>query len=356
MGRIPSLDRPIFSFSCRAVLAVVSSALLFSCGSPSKPTVIPPPPTDPPSIACPTVSPAQSPDGSPIPVIYAEPMLSGGQQPFTLSCTPVSGATYTVGTTTVTCTVTDARQRTSSCTFPVTVAIPPIPKLSATKFVAFGDSITWGEDGRSLAAFGALPIGRSYPSFNVGDSAVYPSVLQGLLQARYKNQLIRVDNAGQKGEAVTDSATRGRFSSVLRGGQYENVLIMEGANDLADRDAQIIPTVINGLRQMILDAQSRGIRPYLATIPPEHHGCCPDRGLASSLVPGFNDRVRDLARQEGVTLVDVYDALLPNESAYIGFDGLHPTVEGYAKIASTFFESIKATLEVRQTLGPAMAR
>lgn len=349
MGRI-QLDRPISFLSRRFALIVSAGALLSGCGGPTKPTVINPPPTDPPQIACPTVSTASSPDGNPIPVAYADPTITGGQQPFNLSCTPVSGASYPIGTTTVTCAVTDAQQRTSNCTFAVTVVKPAPPRVSATKYVAFGDSITWGEDGRSLVAPELWsPRARNYPSLQVGLTQTYPNVLQALLAGRYTTQSFRVDNAGQKGEAVTDSTTLGRFSSWLAGGRYEAVLIMEGANDLADRDAAIEPQVIAGLRQMILDARSRGVRPFLATIPPEHHGCCPDRGLAASLVPGFNDRVRDLARQEGATLVDVYDALLPNESVYIGFDGLHPTVEGYAKIAETFFTAIKQTLEVPST-------
>ena len=339
-----NLDRPISFRHTRALLIVALATLLPACGGPNTPTPVVPP-TDPPSIACPTVQPAASPDGSPVPIVYAEPIVSGGQQPITLSCTPVSGATYAVGTTDVTCTVTDAQKRSSACTFPVTVAIPKPPKISLTNFVAFGDSITWGEDGRASYAFW-VPGLRNYPAFNVGVGQTYPDVLQGLLRGRYTTQSFVVDNYGEKGEAVTGSGTRSRFSSVMRTGRYEAVLIMEGANDLADRDARIISSVIFGLRQMILDAKSRGVRPCLATIPPQHHGCCPDRGLAFSIVPELNAGIRNLAQQEGMTLVDLYEAMLPNESTYIGFDGLHPTTEGYAKMANTFFDALKKTLEI----------
>jgi len=30
---------------------------------------------------------------------------------------------------------------------------------------------------------------------------------------------------------------------------------------------------------------------------------------------------------------------------YVGFDGLHLTADGYAKVADTFFTALKATLE-----------
>jgi lysophospholipase L1-like esterase len=143
-------------------------------------------------------------------------------------------------------------------------------------------------------------------------------------------------------------------------GQYEVVLIMEGANDLLEtRDAAVEPLVIAGLQQMVRDAKSRAIRPYLATIPPEQDGCCPDRGISWRQVPDFNNLIRNLAVQEGVPLVDVYQALVGDVADYIGFDGLHPTAQGYTKIADTFFAALTQTLGVAQsrnrTYSPASA-
>ena len=101
------------------------------------------------------------------------------------------------------------------------------------------------------------------------------------------------------------------------------------------------------MRQMLRNAKGRGVQPYLATIPPENpSGCCPPRGGASQMVPGFNDQLRSLAASENVPLVDVYQALNTAVGTYIGFDGLHPTAPGYAKMADTFFTSIMQTLEV----------
>jgi lysophospholipase L1-like esterase len=98
---------------------------------------------------------------------------------------------------------------------------------------------------------------------------------------------------------------------------------------------------------MIRDARSRDIRPYLATIPPMNPAACSPvcRGLAWSLVSGFNDSVRGLAMAENVPLVDVYQGFEGN-FALLGPDGLHPSAEGYAKIAELFFTAIKQTLEV----------
>jgi lysophospholipase L1-like esterase len=313
------------------------------CSSTTAPTPIPP--TDPPSISCPAAKTAQSADGNPVAVTYSDPTFTGGQSPFTLACTPVSGATYPVGATTVTCTITDAQHRTSNCAFPVTVVMPPPPHLSVTTFVAFGDSITWGEDGRDSALQSQSQRGKSHPAVQFPAPETYPGVLAQELMSRYRTQSLIVFNAGKAGESVTDPATLPRFSSAVDGGLYAVVLIMEGANDLGG-GAGIEPAVIAGLRSMIVDARGHGVRPYLATIPPEVDvPCCPDRGDASTLVPGFNDSVRMLARDQGVTLVDVYAALNTDVATYIGFDGLHPTAQGYAKIADTFFAVLEQTLE-----------
>jgi len=133
------------------------------------------------------------------------------------------------------------------------------------------------------------------------------------------------------------------------------VLIMEGTNDLYIHDSRTIPPAIAGLRQMLRDAKSRGIRPYLATIPPMN----PDgfRGAAYSwyLVSEFNDRVRELAVSEGVTLVDVHQGF-NNDFTLLGGDGLHPNADGYARIADLFFTAIKQTLEVPSPVpGPTRA-
>ena len=271
--------RPIF-FMRALVVSLVLAATFVSCGSPTKPS---PPTTDSPSIKCPDAVTKPSIDGNPIPVTYTDPVVSGGQAPFTLACTPVSGANFNVGMTTVNCKVTDAVQRTASCTIPVTVVVPPKPVLVATRFVAFGDSMTLGENG---IGFSAGQSSRVHPLVVFPSFQTYPGVLSSDLLARYTTQSPFVANEGLAGEKVTGSTTTepkeaapARFSRVIAGGHYDVVLIMEGANDLSNRDSRIEPSVIAGLRSMILDAKSRNMRVLLATVPPEQPGGFPDRGL-----------------------------------------------------------------------------
>jgi lysophospholipase L1-like esterase len=332
-----------FIIFLRGLTGVAASVLLSSCGS--KTPTTPTPTTDPPMIACPASTTATSTDGNPVPVSYSAPTVSAGQPPLTVACTPVSGATFPVGPTNVSCTVTDAIKRTAPCSFTVTVVVPP--KLSATSFVAFGDSITWGENGKNASVQG-FPL--LHPAVQFPISETYPDVLKQQLAARYTTQSFIVDNAGSSGESVTDSGTRSRFSQTIAGGRYQVVLLMEGVNDLEQRDSRVYPAVIAGLRQMILDAKSRQMQVFLATIPPENQSapCC--RNLSWSLVAPLDDQIRGLASEQAVPLVDVYQALDTDINTYIGPDGLHPTAAGYAKIADTFFTMITQTLEIKPTM------
>ncbi|HWF83796.1 MAG TPA: GDSL-type esterase/lipase family protein [Vicinamibacterales bacterium] len=346
------LDRLIHCLRGLVPLAAAAT-LLSSCGGSTQPTPVTP--TDPPAISCPTAAMAQSVDGNPVPVTYADPTVTGGQTPLTVACTTVSGATFSVGTKTVSCTVTDAQKRTATCSFTVSVVVPAQPVISVTSFVAFGDSITWGEDGQN---FSAQSLSRLRPAAQLPVVQTYPGALAQMLLGRYSTPSIHVDNAGQPGESVTGNGpvpsepAPSRFSRTIAGGRYQVALIMEGANDLAQRDSKVDPAVIDGLRQMILDAKSRNMQALLATIPPENAAapCC--RALGWSLVAPFNDLVRGLASQQAVPLVDVYAALNGDVNTYIGPDGLHPTAAGYAKIADTFFGVIKQTLEVTATITP----
>jgi lysophospholipase L1-like esterase len=240
---------------------------------------------------------------------------------------------------------TDALQRTDVCSFVITVRPPPM--LATTSFAAFGDSITSGEDGMNVPTTLAE---RFYPRRLLPDTQTYPGVLQQNLTDKYRTQSPAVANKGFPGEAVTDPGTFSRFVGLTSSRQYQAVLIMEGSNDLmlGTRDSSVLPLAIEGLRQMLRDAKSRGIRPYLATIPPINPEGSRGRFWGADLVPGFNAGIRAVAAAEGVTLVDVHDGFAGN-LALLGPDGLHPNVAGYARIADVFFGAIQATLEISAT-------
>jgi lysophospholipase L1-like esterase len=234
----------------------------------------------------------------------------------------------------------------------VTVLAPP--KLSSTSFLAFGDSITYGEDGQnSVAPSVSLMASRFHPSVQLPLVQQYPQELKQSLVDRYKTQNPSVANEGHPGEAAGDPDTLVRFMRLTASRQYSVVLLMEGSNDIFYGDASREPAAYDGLRAMIRNAKANSMRPYLATIPPTNPTACDPvcRGRDPfALVSGFNDGVRALAVSEGVTLVDVYQAFGGNLSL-LGPDGLHPAAAGYQKIADTFFTAIKQTLEVPAASG-----
>jgi lysophospholipase L1-like esterase len=339
--------------SCLGIVATTQA-----CGD-SAPTTGPTP-TGPkilcPAAPLPTV--AVGPQGAS--VIFGAASVTGGALPVSTSCTPASGSTFPVGNTSVACTATDAQQRTDACSFSVVVQPPPVtPTIIFTRFVAFGDSITWGEDGDPLVLCGpnnnvVTGSPRVHPAQQVAQP--YPMLLRQNLQARYATQTAQllVDNQGAPGEDTSGSppgATLARFQNVLaassRLGFYQAVLLMEGTNDIFyGNDSAKIGAAVTNLGAMVDYAKSRNVRPFLATVPPMVPGG--DRACGNREVVPLDDGIRMLAAQKGVTLVDVYAGLGASYQQYIGPDGLHPNAAGYAKIADTFFTTLKQTLEVPQ--------
>jgi hypothetical protein len=101
---------------------------------------------------------------------------------------------------------------------------PSPPRLSRTRFMAFGDSFTAGEvTNPATAAPGTIT------RLIVVPSASYPSVLQSRLQSTYTSQSssISVTNAGEPGERILDGAQR--FPGVYDASRPEVVLLQEGA-------------------------------------------------------------------------------------------------------------------------------
>lgn len=285
------------------------------------------------AIACPTAEPVQSMDDNPVPVTFGAAMASGGVAPLTTTCSAQPGTAFPVGTTTVTCTVADARGITAACSFPVVVR--PAPRLTATRFLAFGDSITYGVD--------SPPIPTAAPSF------AYPEQLRQRLAARYRFQTPEVVNVGWPGEQAQDGGIR-RFPAELSLHRPDVVILMEGTNDLLTPGDIGLDRGIDALREMILQAKGAGAQVLLSTIIPQRMDGfrVPNRNPLAIRVAPFNDRVRALAAEQNVPLVDMH-AVFAADMSLIGIDDVHPTVRGFEVMADTFFEAIRTHFEVTFT-------
>lgn len=302
----------------------LSAMCALQCGSnPTGPSTI--------TLACPAAQSVASVSGLPIAVTFALPTASGGTAPITTTCTPPSGANFPIGSTTVTCTAADAKQQTASCSFSVAVTAPP--RVSVTRYVAFGDSITEGLP----RTFGPTLLDPPPPGS-------YPAQLYALLTARYTAQVesIVVFDEGVGGELIANGLAR--LTDVLNTHNAGALLLMEGANDLNSFGASGIVPSVSGLRQMIRNATGRSMQVFVGTLLPMRAGL-PRTGGADFVVPA-NEAIRAVAREEGAILVDLYQAFGGTaDPSLISSDGLHPTAKGNELIAQTFFDAIRMRLE-----------
>jgi lysophospholipase L1-like esterase len=228
---------------------------------------------------------------------------------------------------------------------PAGIVAPTPTALGASRFVAFGDSITSGirssYDGRML--YDGLP-------------GAYPERLQLGLNYYHAPQRFTVINGGAPGEAIARGAL-GRLQLVLAVDRPQALLLLEGINDLAGDIP--IPETIAALRGAIDISLEQNVPVLIATMfqtyptvkpatdtnPPE------ERDNAAGLVPEFNRQIRQMAAvkiaaRQNVTLVDL-EAAFGNNRGLLGGDGLHPTPEGYDRMAGEFLRAIQRAFPIR---------
>jgi lysophospholipase L1-like esterase len=241
--------------------------------------------------------------------------------------------------------VTDSRGQLGQCTFSVILSAPT---LSVTKFLAFGDSFTEGENGQ-LAILGS-PI--------VDPPNAYPTKLQALLNAEFVGQNIAVPARGVGGE--TAEAGLARLPGVLAVERPGALLLLEGYNNLTGpcppgsgatpACTAAISTVVAALRSdiRVALAPSTGVRfVFVSTLtPPGPVVGSRDRRIAPDAIVLANAQLAPMIRAEGATLVDPHPLFLGHESQYVGDDGLHLRAPGYQVLAETFFAAIKGTIPV----------
>jgi lysophospholipase L1-like esterase len=265
-------------------------------------------------------------------VTYERPESRNGQGTVSVACTPPSGTTFPVGVTQTECVATDSLNRTGSCTFAVTVAGPP--RLSRTRIMAFGDSLTEGY----------TVVGSDPYNLVVAPATAYPTVLARLLSARYTDQSITVFNRGLGGEQSWRALSR--FIATFVSDNPNVVVLHEGYNDYlrAESGAIGIANIDAGIRELAGEARRRGARVFICTLAPNR----PDRiQIPTSALLEINERLRTIARNEGAVLVDLYSALRLDINGNISIDGLHLTPLGYQRVAETVFAAIRADLEIR---------
>jgi hypothetical protein len=199
-------ERPISKpVHLKRTIVLVMSTGAICCGgrkSPNPPTPI----SNPPTVSCPEEMALASHQGQPQPTAnFDTPPAQDGEPPVIFTCTPDSGSEFPNGQTTVTCEATDSRGRKGSCMF--SVVVTPVPLLSKTRFMAFGDSLTEGKT--TLLPRGAVVIPtRKPPVYN--NDVSYVSQLYTKMAERYQDQEITIIAEGFGGLAAADDTERER--------------------------------------------------------------------------------------------------------------------------------------------------
>jgi lysophospholipase L1-like esterase len=220
-----------------------------------------------------------------------------------------------------------------------------VPSLTRTRFLAFGDSMTSGEVTVPVGVISGSNTGRLNPP-NVRmvlvPSASYPTQLLAMAQTRYSAQAsaLAITNAGKPGEYSFQAAPR--FAGTIAEVRPEVVLLLHGVNDLPFQNSDL---PASSLLDMTIQAKRAGAMVFLATLMPFKAGGRNSPNAA--LVDELNAKIKAMAASEGVVLVNLFDALLPEVNTVIGSDGLHPTEVGYKRMADVFLAAIQANLEVR---------
>ena len=317
----------------RTLGAAILLVLATACGGgPDGPT---PPPPAAPTIACPGDMSVSGVTGGGRPITYADPVVTGGSTPVTTSCTPASGATFPIGATGVSCTARDTLSRQATCSFSVTLAATT---LSVTRFMAFGDSVTEGQNGRT--SFGVRIV--DVPN-------AYPTKLQGMFDFEFPGQGITVSNKGKGSEFIEDAVKR--LPTDLSAEHPDSLLILHGYNDLgacppggagSPECATAMSVVVNKLRECIQIANDPkyGVRyVFVSTLTPP--GPSGSRRRDGTAIAQTNARIAQMVPSERAVLVDSYAQFIGHEAEYVDNDGLHLRPAGNEVLARAFFDAIK---------------
>jgi lysophospholipase L1-like esterase len=271
-------------------------------------------------------------------VTYDPPKVSDGAAPVTTTCSPESGASFGLGSTTVSCQAADAQARKATCSFNVTLKGMSIP---IRKIDAFGDSFTEGEN--------------ALPSITFVDTPnAYPTKLQGRFDSVYPGQGVIVINRGHGGDLAQTTANS-VIPKFLPGDKPDTVLILTGYNDMLNGGCRVtdgqnplcgdtIKAVSLGVRDCIRHTKESPVKVtyiFVSTLTPAGPLVPPtiDRRLRADMIVQANGQIRQVAATEGAILVDTYPTFLGHEA-----DGLHLRPAGYQAIADAFFAAIQQTV------------
>ena len=313
-----------------------------ACDNPNTPQ---PPPPPPPTLAitCPPSQTVEGVSGGGKDVTYPTPPTTGGTTPVAVACAPASGTTFQIGNTTVNCTARDAGTQQATCSFNVTLT----PRLlQVSKFMAFGDSMTEGENG--------IRPGALRRPAEILPGAPYPTQLSSMLSHEYPTQTFQVVNKGISGRFAQDGAKD--LPRDLAAERPEALLLLDGYNNLFQgcpaggainsQCLNAIDVVLAALSLDIINGRSSGAKyVFVSTLTPPGPVTGPmDRRINGQAIVMMNSRIAATVPGLGAILVDTYPRFLGHEAEYVSTDGLHLRPAGYEALARSFYDSINIAI------------
>ena len=209
---------------------------------------------------------------------------------------------------------------------------PPPPRLSVTRILAFGDSLTEGESN----GIDVRP--QTHNPQTPGVSQSYPFKLQALIDARYVLQQIRVFNGGLGGQTAREA--RPRLNDLIVSLSPQTMILLLGTNDLNGEEP--VNVIAGYMQTLIRDAKGRGVIVLLSTLPRMVAGG--RRAFHPEKVGPYNAALANLAAVEAVTLVDVHPHI-PEQ--FITPDGIHITEAGNQRLAELYQTALQNRFETR---------
>ena len=334
--------------------AFAIAAAYSGCGSPSTPSKPVDQFPDGPKISCPATPPTlTSPSGQPIPVLCGTATASGGAPAVSVSCTPSSGSSFPVGSTTVVLR--------DGCPPAIRCVLVRGDRPVGAPALSHAFPCLWRQHHLGRRSVATAPSQRRDTAVRFGRRSSFqrrrpiPARCRSSCRRGSSGQSIQVANAGLKGEAAGDSATPGRLSSLIAGRAFDVVLLMEEL----ERSGGPRQQRHRAGDSRIASDDSRREEPRAAGVPRDRAADGAGRISRVTLEPGSDvERAHQVAGQRAGRHPRRHRGRLRAEfsAVNIGFDGLHPNAAGYAKMADTFFAALKNGLEVPAAAQLAPAR
>jgi len=150
------------------------------------------------------------------------------------------------------------------------------------------------------------PVTNAITIFLIGDSTVTdqpnePWNSWGQMLTRFFKAEVAVANHAESGESLKSSLSARRIVKVLSAIQAGDYLFVQfGHNDMKDRATNAVAVYKANLQQLVRDVRAKGATPVLVTSM-ERKG-----GVTRETLAEYPQTVRDVAREDGVALVDLH--------------------------------------------------